>query len=112
MIIMISCQQSPLGGLISSWLPFQDSESGEEPAIHQHFPSPLFQKFGIVVQDSVEETTLIRPLHSNLKSAGSYGAVPSSLFYDKCLCSDMCPLAKFGSPIENRRDDCLNGFQV
>ena len=55
--------------LLSSWSPFQESESVEEPAIHQHVSSPLFKKFGVVFQDSAEETTLVRPLHSNLKAA-------------------------------------------
>ena len=66
-------QQSSLSGLLSSWLPFQESESVEEPAFHQHVSSPFFQKFGIAFQDSAEETTLVRPLHSNLEAADSYG---------------------------------------
>jgi len=34
---------------------------GEEPAINQHVSSRLFQKCGIMYQDSAEETTLARP---------------------------------------------------
>ena len=93
--------QSSLTGPLSSWSPFQKSESIEEPVIRQHVSSPLFKKFGIAFQDSAEETTLVRPLHSNLKAADSYGPSPSSLFYDKCLSLDMRPPAELGSPLEN-----------
>ena len=105
-------QQYSLNSLLSSWLPFQESESVEEPAIHQHISSPLFQKFGIAFQDSAEETTLVRPHHSNLKAADSYGPSPSSLFYDECLSLDVCPPTKRGSPLENRGDYGSNGLQV
>ena len=97
--------QSSLTGPLSSWSPFQKSESIEEPVIRQHVSSPLFKKFGIAFQDSAEETTLVRPLHSNLEAADSYGPYPSSLFYDECLCSDVCPPAKLGSPLENRGEE-------
>ena len=69
-----------LNGPLSSWSLFQESESIEELAIHQHVFSPLFQKFDIAFQDSAEETPLVKPLCSNVKAADSYGPFPSSLF--------------------------------
>ena len=77
--IIIPHQQASLNGLLSSWSPFQESESGEEQGIPQHLPSPLFQNFDIKVQDS-KETTLIQPLHNNIKAADLYGPFPSSVF--------------------------------
>ena len=101
---------APSHSLAKLGSPLEDR--GDEPAIHQHVSSPFFQKFGIAVQDSAEETTLVRPHHSNLKAADLYGPSPSSLFYDKCLSSDVCPPTKLGSLLGNRGDDCSNGFQV